>query len=208
MEIISIEDVQKMGGSLLPDDRLKFQNNLFVKGGTFPESSKNFVFSIAEKYRASRIECLLVSSAGMITIWRSEKKMEIKTESEPIVHKPTIVHIDDSPVEGKLMATILADLNCNFTQVNNAMTAVAALLKIKPDLVFLDLNMPIVNGYEICAQVRRVEAFKDIPIVILTANDGLVDRVRAKMVGATDFMSKPIEREKVSQIITKYLHKN
>ncbi len=203
MEIISIEDIQKMGGSLLPDDRLKFQNNLFVKGGTFPESSKNFVFSIAEKYRASGIECLLVSSSGMITIWRSEKKTEIK----PIVHKPTIVHIDDSPVEGKLMATILADLNCNFTQVNNAMMAVAALLKIKPDLVFLDLNMPIVNGYEICAQVRRVEAFKDIPIIILTANDGLVDRVRAKMVGATDFMSKPIDREKVSQIITKYLHK-
>jgi hypothetical protein len=60
MEIISIEDIQKMGGFLLPDDRLKLQNNLFVKGSTFPAGSKNFVFSIVEKYRACGIECILV----------------------------------------------------------------------------------------------------------------------------------------------------
>ena len=79
------------------------------------------------------------------------------------------------------------------------------LLEQKPDLIFLDLVMPIANGYEICSQIRRISAFKDTPIIILTSNDGIVDRVRARMVGATDFLAKPIEREKVLRVAHRYL---
>lgn len=209
MKLISIDEIQKMGGCILSDGRLSFQENLFVKGGTFPESSADFVCSIEEKYRKSGIECLLVNSSGMITIWRAEKKSDVPSSSVLPTYKPTIVHIDDSPIEGKVMGAILGELNCNFTQVNNAMLAVANLLKMRPDLIFLDLNMPIVNGYEICAQLRRVDMFKTTPIIIMTANDGLVDRVRAKIAGATDFVSKPIDRDKIVNILEKYLsHKS
>ena len=208
MKIVSIDEIQKMGGSLLPDGRLSYKDNIFVKGGTFPESSKDFVKSIEQKYLKSGVECLLVNSSGMITIWRNEKKVDNQSRAELKSYKPTIVHIDDSPNEGKIMGAILGELNCNFTQVNNAMLAVANILKIRPDLIFLDLNMPIVNGYEICAQLRRVDMFKATPIIIVTANDGLVDRVRAKMSGATDFISKPLDRDKIVSIFEKYLSKN
>lgn len=205
MQILTIDQVQKMGGFLLSDGRLNFQKQLFVKGGSFPETSKEFLSSMVEKYRNSGIECLLLSSNGMVTIWRMEKASSPTLPTQLSKQKFTIVHIDDSPVEGKIMAKFLEELNHDFFQINNAMLAIANLLKIKPDLVFLDLNMPVVNGYEICTQLRRVEIFKETPVVIVTGNDGLIDRVRAKMAGATDFISKPIDREKITLILHKYL---
>lgn len=65
--------------------------------------------------------------------------------------------------------------------------------------------MPIANGYEICSQIRRVSALNHIPVIILTSNDGIVDRVRAKMVGSSGFLAKPIVTEKVLKILQKYL---
>jgi CheY-like chemotaxis protein len=85
--------------------------------------------------------------------------------------------------------------------------ALPILLEHKPDLIFLDLVMPIANGYEICAQIRRVSAFKDTPVIILTSNDGIVDRVRAKMVGSSGFLAKPIEPDKVLATLQRYLPK-
>jgi len=79
------------------------------------------------------------------------------------------------------------------------------VLSTKPDLIFLDLIMPNANGYEICGQLRKLNFFKNTPIVILTGNDGIIDRVRSKMVGATDFLSKPIDSELVLETIRKYL---
>jgi len=79
------------------------------------------------------------------------------------------------------------------------------LLESKPGLIFLDLVMPIASGYEICSQIRRMSAFKNTPVVILTGNDGIVDRVRAKVVGASDFLSKPVNAEKVLAIARQYL---
>jgi chemotaxis family two-component system response regulator PixG len=81
----------------------------------------------------------------------------------------------------------------------------STLLEKKPDLIFLDLVMPNTNGYELCSFLRKTSQFQDVPIVILTGHDGVVDRVRAKLAGSTDFISKPPEEEKVLQILQKYL---
>jgi two-component system, chemotaxis family, response regulator PixG len=85
------------------------------------------------------------------------------------------------------------------------MRAIAVLLARKPNLIFLDLVMPSTNGYEICSQLRKLSYFRDTPIVILTGHDGIVDRVRAKLVGASDFLSKPADAETVLSVIRKHL---
>jgi chemotaxis family two-component system response regulator PixG len=66
--------------------------------------------------------------------------------------------------------------------------------------------MPNTNGYEICGQLRKISTFRDTPIIILTGNDGIIDRVRAKMVGATDFLSKPVNAEIVLDVARQYLN--
>lgn len=94
-----------------------------------------------------------------------------------------------------------------FVGINDDMRAIATLLAKKPDLIFLDLVMPNTNGYEICSQLRKISAFRNTPIIILTGNDTVIDRVRTKMVGCTDFLGKPVDSQTVLDTITKYLSK-
>lgn len=119
--------------------------------------------------------------------------------------RPLIACIDDSPFICQSMAKVLAQANYRFVGINDPLRAIAVLLARKPDMVFLDLVMPNTNGYEICAQLRKLAYFRDTPIVILTGHDGIVDRVRAKLVGATDFLSKPADAETVLGVIRKHL---
>ncbi|HEY9653996.1 MAG TPA: response regulator [Crinalium sp.] len=113
--------------------------------------------------------------------------------------------VDDSPAVCRVMETILTQSGYRFVGVQDSLRAIATLLTRKPDLIFLDLVMPDTNGYEICSQLRKVSAFRDTPIVILTGNDGIVDRVRAKMVGASDFLGKPVNAETVLAVAHKHL---
>jgi two-component system, chemotaxis family, response regulator PixG len=118
---------------------------------------------------------------------------------------PLVACIDDSVRECQAMEQILTQAGYQFTSVQDSIQALPKLLEQQPSLIFLDLVMPVANGYEICAQIRRVSRFKNIPVVILTSNDGIIDRVRAKVVGSTDFLAKPVEAEKVLAIMRKHL---
>jgi CheY-like chemotaxis protein len=104
-----------------------------------------------------------------------------------------------------MMGYILEEAGYKFVSIQDSVQALVVLLENKPDLIFLDLVMPVANGYEICSQIRRVSVFQDIPVIILTGNDGIVDRVRAKMVGASGFLPKPITQQKVLSTLQRYL---
>ncbi len=118
---------------------------------------------------------------------------------------PLIACVDDSPLVCQTMEKILTSVGYQFLAIQDSMRAIATLLTRKPELIFLDLVMPNTNGYEICTQLRKVSAFRETPIIILTGNDGIIDRVRAKVVGATDFLGKPVDAETVLAVANKYL---
>lgn len=119
---------------------------------------------------------------------------------------PTIVYIDDSPADSRAMSQIIEGTGYQYTNIPDPLQALPLLIELKPALIFLDLVMPIANGYEVCAQIRRMSTFKDIPIIIVTSNDGIADRVRAKVVGASGFLGKPIQSHKVTKALKKHLH--
>ncbi len=114
--------------------------------------------------------------------------------------------VDDSLQICQIMEHIVTKVGYKFIFTQNPLKAIPEILKNKPDLIFLDLVMPIANGYEICAQIRRISQLKNTPILILTSNDSMIDRMRSKMVGATGFFSKPINEEKILQKIDSLLH--
>ncbi len=120
-------------------------------------------------------------------------------------HAPLIACVDDSPLVCQSMEKILTTGGYRFLGVQDSLRAIATLLSRKPDLIFLDLIMPNTNGYEICTQLRKVSTFRDTPIVILTGNDGIIDRVRAKIVGASGFLSKPANAETVLAMTHQHL---
>ncbi len=121
--------------------------------------------------------------------------------------RPVIACVDDCPIVGKIMEKILSKNGCEYLGIYETVRAIPTLLEKQPDLIFLDLVMPIANGYEICTQLRRVSQFQDTPIVILSAKDGIVDRVRARFAGCSDFINKPVDEAKVLKAIEKHLEK-
>lgn len=124
------------------------------------------------------------------------------------VRKPLIACVDDSPLVCQTMEALIGGAGYRFVGVQEGLRAIATMLARKPDVIFLDLVMPFTNGYEICAQLRKLSLFRNTPILILTGSDGVVDRVRAKLVGASDFLSKPVDGEKVLATIHKHLQQD
>ncbi|MDZ7952398.1 response regulator [Nostoc sp. DedQUE09] len=118
---------------------------------------------------------------------------------------PLVACVDDSPQVCKMVEHIVTSNGFRFVKIQDAVQALPTLIQDKPDLIFLDLIMPVASGYEICTQLRRISTFSNTPIIILTGSDGLLDRVRAKVVGSTDFLTKPVVADKVMSIIRKYL---
>ncbi len=112
-------------------------------------------------------------------------------------HQQLIVCVDDSSQICEIMEHIITDAGYQFLAIKEPLKVLPQILKRKPDLIFLDLIMPIINGYELCSQIRRISSLKDLPIIILTSNDGMIDRLRSKLVGANGFLGKPIDQEKV-----------
>ncbi|MEQ9669047.1 response regulator [Coleofasciculus sp. G2-EDA-02] len=124
-------------------------------------------------------------------------------ESNPT--SPLIACIEDSSVDLLLMNHILTQVGYGFINIEDQEKALSILIEKKPDLIFLDLVMPIANGYEICSQIRRIPFFKSTPVIIVTGKDGIIDRTRAKIVGASDFVTKPINKEKILQALQTHL---
>ncbi|MEC4817996.1 MAG: response regulator [Scytonema sp. PMC 1069.18] len=128
------------------------------------------------------------------------------TASKPVASNvPLIACVDDSPQICEIIEKIMTTNGLRFIKIQDPVQALPILIQHKPDLIFLDLVMPIVNGYELCAQLRRISTFAETPIVIVTGNDGLMDRVRAKVVHSTNFITKPIAADKVMDVVRKYV---
>ncbi|MFN3926987.1 MAG: response regulator [Pseudanabaenaceae cyanobacterium] len=119
--------------------------------------------------------------------------------------KGLIACIDDSPQVGKELELILKPAGYEVMFIQDPLQGMSELLRRKPDLIFLDLIMTNTNGYEFCTFLRKTSQFKQVPIVILTGNDGVIDRVRAKLVGASDFIGKPPDPQKLLQVVEKFM---
>ena len=116
-----------------------------------------------------------------------------------------IACIDDSIAVYKNLEKIITDHGYRSFGVQDPLKIIPSLIRNKPDLIFLDLVMPVTNGYEVCEQIRKTPSLANVPIIILTGNDGLIDRVRTKFVGANGFLGKPIKSESIIKTIDKYL---
>lgn len=127
------------------------------------------------------------------------------TSLEENTDLPLVAYVEDSASCRQTMADILEPSNYRFISIGDPIKAFSILLETRPDFIFLDLVMPLVSGYEICAQIRRMSILKKIPIAIVTGRDGLVDRARASLSGANAFISKPIQADKVLAVLNEFL---
>ncbi|MGD1948661.1 MAG: response regulator [Leptolyngbyaceae cyanobacterium] len=163
------------------------------------------------KHVLQRIETLLDQTArvsGDELTSPSPVGQHTTADSLDAQHQPdyaTVVHIDDSPDDSQAMAKIVEGAGYRYVNISDSLQALSQLIDLKPQLIFLELVLPITNGYELCAQIRRIPLFKWTPIIIVTTSKKVSNRVRAKMVGASDFVSKPIKAQPILKALIKYL---
>ena len=123
--------------------------------------------------------------------------------SSNAIHK--IVCIDDSPTILKEIKRFLVREMLEVTVVDDPMQAISKIFTIAPDLILLDINMPRVNGYELCKLLRKSEKCDRIPIVMVTANQGIINKAKAKIAGANDYLTKPFTQSQLVGLVNKYL---
>ena len=108
-----------------------------------------------------------------------------------------VVCIDDSKTVQKQVRMTLEAGGYRVLSILDPTLALKKLSQHQPAVIFMDINMPNLNGYDLCSLLRKSQKFKDVPIVMLTGRDGMIDRVRAKIVGATDYLTKPCDPNKL-----------
>ena len=117
----------------------------------------------------------------------------------------TILVVDDSATVRKLISS---KLEKSGHAVICAMDGVDALEKIKeivPDLVLLDINMPRMDGYQVCKMIRSNDTTKDVPVVMISGKDGFFDKVRGRMAGTTGYITKPFGPETLMKTVEAYI---
>ncbi len=140
-------------------------------------------------------------------------QMLTTTPNEPTVSQdvlsretvPRVVCIDDGATIRAAVEQILNQHGYQAASISNPLKALSLVFHLKPDLILCDIAMPELDGYEICAMLRKSTAFRETPIIMLTGKDGFIDRVKARMVGATDYLTKPFGEGELLLLVEKYV---
>lgn len=131
-----------------------------------------------------------------------ERPVETLIDVEPRSYK--IVCIDDSPSILQAIQTHL-DEQFNVVMIADPLKALMQVMRHNPDVILLDVGMPNLDGYELCAMLRRHPRFRETPVIMVTGHTGFIDRARAKLVGASGYLTKPFTRTELLDTIAKHI---
>jgi len=124
---------------------------------------------------------------------------------KPAVVTASVLLVDDTIENLRLLSKMLGEKGYDVRAVTNGRQALIAVDQETPDLILLDINMPEMNGYEVCRQLKARPASRDIPIMFLTALNDTADKLRAFDAGAVDFITKPFQFEEVQARVRTHL---
>lgn len=116
-----------------------------------------------------------------------------------------IVCIDDNESMLSIIGSYLGTEDFEVTLIQDSMKALMKINSIRPDLILLDIGMPNVDGYKLCSLIRKAPSLRDIPIVMVTGNKGIINRARANLAGATDYLTKPFAQADLLKMVMRHL---
>jgi len=108
-----------------------------------------------------------------------------------------VLVIDDSRTIRKSAETMLGREGCEVLTADDGFEALSLIHKHHPDLVFVDIMMPRLDGYQTCAIIKNNERFRTTPVIMLTSKDGLFDKARGRIVGSDHYMTKPFTKDEL-----------
>ena len=111
--------------------------------------------------------------------------------------RSSVLIVDDLPNNVRLLSIMLTEKGYQVRKAINGQMALNTVRSLIPDLILLDINMPDLNGYQVCEQLKADEKTREIPVIFISALDDVLDKVKAFQVGGVDYISKPFQGEEV-----------
>jgi twitching motility two-component system response regulator PilG len=121
------------------------------------------------------------------------------------MNDPVVLVVDDSPTVRKIVQLTLQRENMRVITASDGLSALAAVADEDPDLILLDVMLPRMDGYNICRIIRDKMEFRHIPIIMLSGKDGLFDKVRGRLAGSSEYLTKPFDSVELVQSVKKHL---
>ncbi|MBM4196751.1 MAG: response regulator [Gammaproteobacteria bacterium] len=108
-----------------------------------------------------------------------------------------ILVIDDSKTIRRTAETLLSKEGCQVFTAVDGFDALAKIADHRPDIIFVDIMMPRLDGYQTCALIKHNRTFKETPVIMLSSKDGLFDRARGRIVGSEHYLTKPFTKDEL-----------
>jgi len=117
-----------------------------------------------------------------------------------------VMVIDDSNTIRRTAEALLKKAGYDVLTASDGFEAMSLITDNRPDIIFVDIMMPRLDGYQTCQLIKNNKKFRDTPVIMLSSKDGLFDRARGRIAGSEEHVNKPFTQEELIEVITKYVH--
>jgi twitching motility two-component system response regulator PilG len=118
-----------------------------------------------------------------------------------------VMVIDDSKTIRRTAESLLKKEGCEVISASDGFEALSMIADYNPDIIFVDIMMPRLDGYQTCALIKHNQKFKGTPVIMLSSKDGLFDRARGRIVGSEEYLTKPFTKEELLGAIQRHVHR-
>jgi twitching motility two-component system response regulator PilG len=116
-----------------------------------------------------------------------------------------VMVIDDSKTIRRTAETLLQKAGCTVITATDGFDALAKIADTNPHIIFVDIMMPRLDGYQTCALIKNNSAFKSTPVIMLSSKDGLFDKAKGRIVGSDEYLTKPFSKEELLGAIRQHV---
>ena len=116
-----------------------------------------------------------------------------------------VMVIDDSKTIRRTAEMLLKKAGCEVVTATDGFEALSRVVDHEPDIIFVDIMMPRLDGYQTCALIKRNQTFGKTPVIMLSSKDGLFDRARGRIVGSDEYLTKPFTRDELLDAIRRHV---
>jgi len=116
-----------------------------------------------------------------------------------------VMVIDDSKTIRRTAETLLQKAGCTVITAVDGFDALSKIADTNPDIIFVDIMMPRLDGYQTCALIKNNSAFKSTPVIMLSSKDGLFDKAKGRIVGSDEYLTKPFSKEELFDAIKQHV---
>lgn len=128
------------------------------------------------------------------------------SEAEPSnLSNVKVMVIDDSKTIRRSAESLLTGAGCQVVTASDGFEALARVAEHRPDIIFVDIMMPRLDGYQVCALIKHNVNFRAIPVIMLSSKDSIFDKARGRLVGSEHYLTKPFSREDLFAAIVAHL---